>query len=147
MPISYCPSHDWDRYINSFDDSTNCPACGEDDWDDCDAEYLEPDPVGGTGTYTEYCCGSKCKNCGYCHDCHEAGRLELTILPENYYIRKCGWCGEEVHPMHQDHVRHWESGEPIICHPICKNALRNQQNRLVYSDWEAQRLEITHNDL
>ena len=129
---SYCPSHDWDRYINSFDDSTNCPACGADDWEDCDSgevvDRMEH------GAHWEQCSEPKCKNCGYCHACYEAGRLQLCILPENYYTRKCGWCGGEVHPLHQDYVSEYYSGETIICHPICKNAVTNQQRRVAEED-------------
>jgi hypothetical protein len=134
----YCPSHDWDRYINSFDDSTNCPACGEDDWEDCTTEWeLDRYVQGKTQADIQVCAEPKCKNCGYCYACHGAGRLQLCILPELYYHRKCGWCGEEVHPQHRDYVSEYWSGEPIICHPICKNALELRQK-------ETQKYEQEH---
>lgn len=114
--MNYCPSQDWDRYCGSED--LNCSACGasEDEQYECDE------------------CGvMRCSVCDYCPDCHKD--RQFTVLPEEYFWRKCSYCKEQMNWQDISTFSDMFSGEPIPVHHQCKD-VAIAENKAQYSDYE-----------
>lgn len=110
---NYCPSHDWDRYCAQFDEELNCQACGADE-----KHLIDCDECGETTLCTQ------------CHTCYNCNQGQHTVLPEDYWVRMCGECGERMdYKPNRAYVSDFHCGEAIIVHDKCLEAAKARQKQ------------------